>query len=196
MITVLENLLPQNLADKIEKEVSDIDVRWMYCDTTVDPGALEQFSDLKGLNDTPQLVVPVFFNGEMYEEKLFHILAPVVKTVFERLGIEEGNVGKVKLNSIGQKNDFTADQFNGVHTDVSDPNVFSIIYYINESDGDTVIFDTIDASEVKDAEITRISPKKNSCVVFNSNLWHASSNPIQNKRRLVANLMFALPSSN
>ena len=51
-----------------------------------------------------------------------------------------------------------------------------MIYYINDSDGDTFLNKT---------ETKRITPKANSAVIFPSNLWHASSNPTKGKRIVI-----------
>jgi len=61
----------------------------------------------------------------------------------------------------------------------------SLLYYVNDSDGDTYFFD-------EDLNIVdKVSPKKNRAIVFPSNMIHAGSNPIKNGIRMVINFVFS-----
>ena len=57
----------------------------------------------------------------------------------------------------------------------------SLLYYVNDSDGDTKFFDN-DYNQIQS-----VTPKKGRSVFFNSNLLHAGSNPIKNDVRIVVN---------
>ena len=60
----------------------------------------------------------------------------------------------------------------------------SLIYYINDSDGDTIFFNK------KLKEIKRVTPKKNTAVLFDSNILHCGCNPIKSSMRGVINFIF------
>ena len=59
------------------------------------------------------------------------------------------------------------------------------LYYVNDSDGDTIIFDGVGPPDLEIRE--RITPKANSGVFFSNKFWHASSNPIRTNRRVNIN---------
>ena len=62
--------------------------------------------------------------------------------------------------------------------------MINIIYFVNDSDGDTFIFDGDPLSlTIKQ----RITPKANSILIFDGDFYHASSNPIKSNRRIVIN---------
>jgi len=61
------------------------------------------------------------------------------------------------------------------HTDAANNNV-SMIYYLNDSDGDTFLGET---------DTQRVTPKANTAVIFPSNLRHASSNPTKGRRMII-----------
>ena len=72
----------------------------------------------------------------------------------------------------------------------------SVVYYINESDGDTVFFDELadDYSSMDSSKktlIQRISPKQGKAIMFDANRYHAGSFPSLNIR-LVLNLNLIL----
>jgi hypothetical protein len=58
------------------------------------------------------------------------------------------------------------------HVDKHDTNPFSVIvYYVNDSDGDTVLFN-------KDkTELVRVPPKKGRCVIFDGKIYHRAGMP-------------------
>ena len=71
-------------------------------------------------------------------------------------------------------------KYNPVHVDIIDVPHISLLYYINESDGDTLFF--------KDKEIIkRVSPKKNRLVISEGPIPHCSNNPINTELRFVLN---------
>jgi hypothetical protein len=56
-----------------------------------------------------------------------------------------------------------------------------ILYYVNDSDGDTYFF-----GKEKDSELVqKITPKKNRAVIFDGSTWHASSLPSKNHRIVI-----------
>jgi len=63
------------------------------------------------------------------------------------------------------------------------------IYYINDSDGDTLFFD--DAKNI----VCRQTPKKNTLVLFSGDLLHSAQLPIVSPKRLVVNINFILDKS-
>jgi len=56
------------------------------------------------------------------------------------------------------------------HTDLDYPHLVCL-YYVNDSDGDTIFFDD------NDNEIKRISPKEGRIALFNGNIKHCGSKP-------------------
>lgn len=71
-----------------------------------------------------------------------------------------------------------------------DHNVF--IYYINDSDGDTIIYNQSLKNLNKEnlLEINRVSPKMGKGVIFSGNNLHSASNPLLFSNRVVLNISF------
>jgi len=79
------------------------------------------------------------------------------------------------------------------HFDSPDPNLIVAIYYINDSDGPTRLFDktTQDRLPHKDLKVIgEIEPKKGRAVLFKANRMHTGCSPVHHENRIVSNLVF------
>lgn len=82
---------------------------------------------------------------------------------------------------------------NEIHYDNSEPNNKTLVYYINDSDGDTILFDTLyDGTEREYTmkELMRVTPKQGRAVVFDTWRFHAPQNPTYTPRRYLLNINF------
>jgi len=84
-----------------------------------------------------------------------------------------------------------------MHIDMGDDHIV-IIYYINDSDGDTILFtnkkgnsaenikDNFSSINTDDFQLLkRVSPKKGRVLVFNGNLYHYGEYPNQGNRFVI-----------
>ena len=75
------------------------------------------------------------------------------------------------------------------HTDYSDPNISSI-YYVNETDGDTILYNDVPRPAVSGAETKiykRVSPKPNRLLIHSGHLLHSRCSPSKHKNRILIN---------
>ena len=80
-----------------------------------------------------------------------------------------------------------------IHTDFDYPHI-SVVYYVNDSDGDTIFYDGSKVmgkipENVK--ETNRVTPKANSLVMFDGSTLHTSTSPTKHKNRIIINSNFA-----
>ena len=66
-----------------------------------------------------------------------------------------------------------------IHTDQDNPHSV-LLYYINDSDGDTILY-----NEDRVTEIKRVTPKKGRCVLFDGLIPHCSSRPSNSSRAII-----------
>ena len=78
------------------------------------------------------------------------------------------------------------------HIDTKFPNT-AAIFYVNDSDGDTIFYNVKREDVPKDKdyrdleEYDRVSPKANRLVIFNGNQLHTGSSPTKHKTRILIN---------
>lgn len=70
------------------------------------------------------------------------------------------------------------------HKDYHNSEFETVLYYANNSDGDTYVFD---GSEC----VLRASPEKGKGIVFPSSMLHCGSAPVNNENRVAINIVFA-----
>ena len=109
----------------------------------------------------------------------------------------------IRLRLALQLKDGSDRLYNNPHVDMHE-NHYTALYYINDSDGDTYLFDQYDAIipgqplEARQQKILtqkytvnqKVTPKKNRLLIFDGHQLHASSHPKQNPYRIVLNINF------
>ena len=84
---------------------------------------------------------------------------------------------------------------NSPHVDFNlSSDLYTLIYYVNDSDGDTIIFnERYKGSRIKEFTIDKkIKPKKGTVVMFPYDVLHCGSTPIKSNARIVINYNFHL----
>lgn len=130
-------------------------------------------------------------------EVLSH-MALIAESFTQLSGIKPNNFIRIKINLQTPIVNNDSNKYNGAHVDRYTPHS-SLIYYLNDSDGDTFIFnevfDEADSTTWPQNVIPtikeRVTPVANSLYYLDSGLiYHSSSNPINNNRRYTINFNF------
>ena len=138
--------------------------------------------------ESEQLVHALYLEGAR-RSQFFDVVFPFFYFLEEKTGVRLGAIERIKANML-LKSAEPDDKYNTPHIDVPDAGYKSLIYYVKDSDGDTFIFNETFRDKKALTVNKRVSPKKAKAVLFDSNTWHASSNPRQNQNRVVLNLIF------
>ena len=119
-----------------------------------------------------------------YFWKVFHEFATKHNISYTR-------ILRAKLNWLPRSADASPEDYHTPHVDSEEEHkVF--LYYLNSSDGDTFFFNETYPLE-EGSELTlnqRVSPKAGRGVVFDGNIYHASSSPIDSNHRCILNIDF------
>lgn len=190
MIVVLDDLLTPSYADALENEVRNLP--YLYKEQTS-----EYAEDIPFIITTPetrdygQFVCPILHTEatDLIGSYLFDQVKPIFYSAQDRLQMQLHGLTRVKANLLLQQT-ASPDHYNIPHQD-STGNTLSMVYYCNDSDGDTILFDQF-YTGIPPERLTihqRVTPKKNRAVIFDSTRYHASSNPIHTKARFVLNFV-------
>ena len=175
MIRILDNVLRTGESDKLLNSITEDTFPWLLNKELI------QYSDYQQYEHY-QLYHSLY--DVDYDKKIRSIYYPTVAPIiqsFSSLTKTTGSLYRSKLNLL--HNHYLSETgSNPVHVDLKIPHT-SMIYYINDSDGDTVFFRN-------DKEIQRVQPLKNRLVVFEGPLRHCSNHPKNHEHRFVLNTVF------
>jgi hypothetical protein len=189
---VVDNFLDESNFLTLKSFIESMDFPWFYIPTVslppnaiiTDPLAKETF----GFNHT-------VYDHETDIKSFFFQSMPLILTTFEeKFEIKIKKLLRIRLGMKHPKIGFSKENYNLPHVDYFYPHG-TLIYYINDSDGDTFIFNETfnDArGEPENFSIqSRVTPKANRMLFLEDGLqYHTASNPIVSDRRIIININF------
>jgi hypothetical protein len=130
-----------------------------------------------------QFTHTLFCAKEKIESEFWKEFQPLLEPAVKKAGLEVVDIFRAKVNL--STHTFSPDGFtHHMHTDKKNSDYWTFLYYVNESDGETV-FETN-----KKNKFQKVSPEKGKCIVFPSTLPHAASSPVYYPRRIIVNIVF------
>lgn len=186
----IEKFIPKSYADMLENVVKSTEFQWTYCPSTNNQRAPEIMNADANSYESEQLVHTLYAENAK-RSPFFDIVVTFFYFLEEKTGIVVDGIERIKFNMLLKKPPST-EGYNTPHIDVPEPNYKSLVYYVVDSDGDTVVFNER-FDRKKDLTVRkRVAPAKGKAVVFDSNTWHASSNPRIHSNRVVLNFCFSV----
>jgi hypothetical protein len=185
MIEVYDDLVPLDQQIVLEKILSGPDLPWFLFPEGPRPSVGNSDDDNVLLRDDPRVREYIMFGHNFLKEgKLTSDVAVLVSEMFQQFcktaGIELTAVGRMKANYQTQCSFSKEYFFSTPHRDRTEEHTV-LIYYVNDSDGDTTIFDD-------DGNVLRtVTPKRGRFLVFDGKYFHAGRHPILADKRIVIN---------
>ena len=147
----------------------------------------------ENIEENNQVVCPIFGCQNPDSIENFSIFLPILHYINHYFEYSFLYIPlKIKANTQFQQSNINPKKTCIPHVDVEviNNNNYTIVYYFNDSDGDTTIFnEEILDIPIKNFSIKKnISPKKGRCVMFPSKYFHAGRFPILSEYRMVLNL--------
>ncbi len=143
-------------------------------------------NDIKYI-DSQQFVHLAYHNSQKYSP-FYDTCLYIFNKFTKKHNINVENIFRVKANLILKDGDDVKVHYPHIDTDHEH---FVFLYYVNDSDGDTILFNEKYPMENKNLTIDKkINPKAGKAVLFNGLQYHSSSSPIKNNIRCVINIDF------
>ena len=178
---VLDDIIPLDVQDSILGFVSKVEFPWYFTANTL---ACDVYED-----DTFKFSHPIYWNSRKFDH--FNIFFPVLVHVARHLNLLEFSLDRFYAHLITTKG---KPHTHPPHVDVEEGKYLSILYYIHDTDGDTVFYNNFFTGDrpTQFEEIRRVQPKKGRVVIFNSTRYHSSSSPVNNDIRVLLNATILL----
>lgn len=183
MIHYFENFASDFLKKDIETEILKSPYwLWQYRADTASTYDTPEYACLEDENteDSPQLVHLINSDKDMA------IVNPLIYEIYKIVDAKV-QFQRIKANLLWPNAVKNPNAYHRPHADHGREDAKSLIYYVNDSDGDTVIFKNCWSGEDPGPlEIERrITPKAGSAVLFDSYRYHASTSPTKNIRSVI-----------
>jgi hypothetical protein len=118
------------------------------------------------------------------------IFLPFFETLGNKFGYLPEDFYVLRLSMKFPKEGYTSEIYQLPHVDFTDKPHDTLIFYLNDSDGDTRLFDQYyDGSRPENFTVKhRVTPTKNRLLKFDGFQYHTAANPIETQRRVIVNL--------
>jgi hypothetical protein len=187
-IQIFNKIIPQGYANQIEDDVLAMKFPWYYIKDVTN----KNYGSNSGLTH-------LAYNYGNEPSDWFPFIMPIVYSIAEAAGHELEQLLRIRVGCLPQTHEIGY-EYNTPHLDFTMPH-YTACYYVNDSDGDTVVFDqtAYDMTTTNICEDTlleyvqctnftvaqRSTPKKGRLCIFDGLRFHASTKPKENDRRIV-----------
>lgn len=192
-VLVIDDFIPKYNQRVIERYFLSSQPNWKFVSNTNNPDTTHgdlflQGNRLKINNDQSGMVISHKHYGYESMDLSYGIVSPLVERSFDFFNIDQELI-RSKTNMYLKHDE---EGIHSPHVDFFFPHTV-VIYYVNDSDGDTVIFNEIADSESVPTNLSinrTISPKVGRAVIFNGLMYHCVTPPKNSKSRIVVNMDF------
>jgi hypothetical protein len=178
---IIDNFVDVEDLDKLLKIMDGLDFPWFY---------RESSSYESGKDKVPQFA-HIFYTDNKINSYYFELILPWLRKFEDVTEYKIKRIHRIKANMLLDQNHKESDIKISIHRDITEGKDYdhyvSLLYYIDDADGDTLIYK---GKEV----IKKVSPKRNRAFIFKSNTLHNATPPKKQHTRRVINFVLELES--
>jgi hypothetical protein len=195
MLHIIDDFLEPEEFKKLSTTILSQKFPWFFVEhVSLNPKETSTINDPLAI-ETAGLNHSVFEKEWNVKSFSYEYLIPLFEKIKNEFGFTSEHLIRARISTKLQKPEFTSDNYNLPHVDYFFPHE-TMIYYLNDSDGDTRLFEEWSTYAGNNQAIgpdvfhtqCRITPKANRLVWFNGLQYHTASNPIKNISRTIINL--------
>lgn len=184
---IFDDLFPESLVNDIEATLTNFKFDWHYTDAS-SGGTVPFYRDPLS-KDCPQMVHMFYRYG--WESQYSEVVKPLLEIVEKETETTIKSIYRIKAN-LTIPDGTSNKHYNTPHRDHESKEFLSMVYYVQDTDGDTVLFDKHDITDETLDIVARVTPSRGRCVIFPSRQYHSSSNPIMFESRIILNFIFEI----
>lgn len=176
MITIYDDILETAESDYIEQFLKDPRFPWFFADTKNSSTVHPEYSQLDSDCNTQEttLLGHSFYLGGEQQSLNYKISDFILDRFLSRASIPFKRLIRSKANLQFKSAELNRNNYTTPHVDSLSPHSV-LIYYVNTSDGNTVIFDRELGQDKKEYNIIKeIEPKKGRFLLFDGIHYHAA----------------------
>jgi hypothetical protein len=147
--------------------------------------------------------VHVCYEDGNVKSEFYQYFKPILRFLEFKLNIQITELIRLRLRLSSQIPNHTLNHYNPPHVDLMSTDPFkTFVYYVDDSDGDTVIFNKRYESTTQPTTLTKnepdlkpiftSTPRKGEGVYFDGLQYHAGNSPVNYKSRCIINFDFKI----
>jgi hypothetical protein len=185
-IYIFDDIVNIEIQNKLEEYAFNRNVKW------------ELKKNITGGPDSQKYTFPANVIGEKdIDVNILKLIDLIINNVLLKLNKKLLKKYRIKINKTKPYKFDANEEYRLLHVDRLEEHM-TIIYYINDSDGDTLMFhdennkhlnhfakDTVNLDSENFVLTNTISPQKGRVVVFDGKLWHYGKYPTKGERNII-----------
>jgi hypothetical protein len=188
-IFIIDDVIPKDKQDFVEKAMFSKSLFWTFFE---DVALSKEETKLLGITKkTPAIGCyikqehPPYFFGQLYYK-----VEMIPRLACQKINLEFNTILDARSFLMFPLHDKVRKEYDNIHVDRTDDH-WVCLYYVNDSDGDTVLFKQTREDMNNDIEVFKntkfeplktVTPKKGRAIVFNGNRYHSSTAPTEGVR--------------
>lgn len=198
MIKIIDNFLEKEIENKIKEKLNADSFPWFYYEDIIHPRSRNNLIDER-ITKSFALVHTLFTepHGENSNYFLFFLTILNRFCTYEKINLDK--ILRIRIRRTFFVKGHSKKKYNTPHVDLElIENYKSLVYYVEDSDGDTVFFKNkynkdnkivLDKEAIEDK---RISPKQGRAIYFNGDIFHSGNCPVNYEKRTIINFDFKI----
>jgi len=190
-VIIIDNAISEGQQDILEQLCTSVDFPWYYQQSAAySPEMYKLMGDnlyfpvTDQSRETPFLCHVVYNSVEKAVTHFLHYFTPLITAVPTTVD----QLISIRTNLTYPDPSAGPNTHGMPHVDCDHPRLITAIYYVNDSDGETIIFNQRRGSPDELTIKQRIMPKRGRLVVFDGTFLHAGNTPRNGGPRIVVNL--------
>jgi hypothetical protein len=191
---ISDDFISESEMKKIKDTFTSSDFPWTYSRSQIDEikylkfNYIDNVPDLEKVQTAPYMTTFIKRFHEIDHEEYYEVCKNLLEKFLHTNNLDYEDTLIVRSNIFFQNVNQT---ISPPHKDFygSDHKIF--LYYINDSDGDTLLFDNQGTATNLELKISkRVSPKMGRAISFNGDTYHSAGVPKQSDDRIVINISY------
>lgn len=186
---IIDDFLPKDKFIKLYDAVMSNGFPWFYTPYVSLPPGEHDFNDPMAV-ETLGWYHLLYDNTDGSGSRYYDLFIEFFEELEIRFGYTKDQLLRARLSLKTPKPGFTKEHYNLPHIDYNFPHIV-LLYYINDSDGDTRMFNEFFTGFPAPSNFTvqqTVKPVANRLVIFDGRQYHTAANPIDTDRRVIFNL--------
>jgi hypothetical protein len=189
-IYTFDNIVDIEIQNEIENYVYNKNLDW---------NSIQNVTNTAGIHTNYSFPADVLSEDKI-DNNILKFIDIIIDNSLNKINKKLAKKYRIKINKTIPYHIDANEEYRLLHIDKMEPHV-TIVYYINDSDGATLIFNDENNKHLKDIKefinndnfldpknfklTNSISPKKGRVVLFDGNLWHYGKYPNKGERNII-----------